>query len=71
MVVSDWTETKYMIADKGHDDVAVRISIKKAEKIPVIPRKSNAIVPGLEGTYKPYYRTQVCNRVFFWSNKRK
>ncbi len=63
--LDDWTETKYMIADKGYDDAAVRIPIRKAEKIPVILRKANAIVPGLQEAYKPYYRTQVCDRAFF------
>ncbi len=55
--LGDWSEIKYMIADKGCDDAAVRIPIRKAEKIPVIPRKANAIVPGLQEAYKPYYRT--------------
>ncbi len=43
--LGDWSEIKYMIAGKGYDDAALRISIRKAEKIPVIPRKANAIVP--------------------------
>ncbi len=63
--LGDWSEIKYMIADKGYDDAAVCISIRKAEKIPVIPRKANAIFLGLQEAYKPYYSTQVCNRAFF------
>ncbi len=59
-----------MIADKGYDYAAVRIPIKKAEKIPVIPRKANAIVPGLQELTSlitvPGLRSSV-----FLSNKRK
>ncbi len=34
----------------------MRIPIKKVKKIPVISRKADAIVPGLQEAYKPYYR---------------
>ena len=36
---------------------AVRTLIKKAEKTPIIPRRANAVFPGLQDIYKPYYRT--------------
>jgi transposase len=63
--LGEWSEVKYVIADKGYDYSAVRIPIKKAEKIPVIPRKANAIVPGLPEDYKSYYRTCSAIERFF------
>lgn len=60
-----WSGVKYVIADKGYDYSAVRIPIKKAEKIPVIPRRANAIFPGLQDAYKPYYRTRSAIERFF------
>ncbi len=45
--LGEWSGVKYVIADKGQDYSAVPTPIKKAEKIPVIPRKANAIFPGL------------------------
>ena len=53
-----WSEIQYVIADKGYDYFAVRTLIKKAEKTPVIPRRANAIFPGLQDIYKPYYTTR-------------
>jgi len=36
----------------------VRDPIKKMEKTPVIPRRANAVSPGLKDVYKPYYNTR-------------
>lgn len=63
--LGEWSKFKYIIADKGYDYSAVRTPIKKAEKIPVIPRKANAIFPGLQDAYKPYYRTRSAIERFF------
>jgi transposase len=63
--LGDWTGIEYVIADKGYDYAAVRIPIRKAEKIPVIPRRSNAIFPGLQDIYKSYYRTRSAIERFF------
>ena len=60
-----WSGIRYVIADKGYDYFAVRAPIKKAEKIPVIPRRANAIFPGLQDIYKPYYRTRSAIERFF------
>ena len=61
----NWTGIQYIIADKGYDYTAVRIPIKKAKKTPVIPRRSNAIFPGLQDIHKPYYRTRLAIERFF------
>lgn len=63
--LGEWSKIRYIIADKGYDYSAVRTPIKKAEKIPVIPRKANAIFPGLPEAYKPYYRTRSAIERFF------
>ena len=63
--LSEWHGIKYVIADKGYDYSAVRTPIKKAEKIPVIPRKANAIFPGLQEAYTHYYRTRSAIERFF------
>ena len=60
-----WSEIQYVIADKGYDYFAVRTLIRKAEKTPVIPRRANAIFPGLQDIYKPYYRTRSAIERFF------
>lgn len=39
--------------------------IKKAEKITIIPRQANAIFPGLQDIYKPYYHTRSAIERFF------
>jgi transposase len=54
-----------VIADKGYDDFDVRILIRKAEKIPVIPRRAHAIFPGIQDTYTFYYRTRSAIECFF------
>lgn len=60
-----WSEIQYVIADKGYDYSSVRIPIKKAGKTPVIPRRANAIVPGLQDIYKSYYRSRSSIERFF------
>jgi len=60
-----WSGIRYVIADKGYDYSAVRTPIKKAKRIPVIPRRANAIFPGLQDIYKPYYRTCSAIERFF------
>ena len=42
-----WSGIRYVIANKGYDYSAVRTPVKKAKRIPVIPRRANAIFPGL------------------------
>lgn len=63
--LGEWSETQYVIADKGYDYSSVRIPIKKSGKIPVIPRRANAVVPGLQDIYKSYYRTRSAIERFF------
>lgn len=63
--LGNWADIKYVIADKGYDYSSVRIPIRKSEKIPVIPRRANAIFPGLQEIYKPYYRTRSAIERFF------
>ena len=60
-----WEGIPYIIADKGYDYFDVRHPIKKAGKIPVIPRRVNAVVPGLQNIYKPYYNTRSAIERFF------
>jgi len=43
----------------------VRDPIKKAGKTPVIPRRANAVVTGLQDVYKPYYSTRSAIERFF------
>lgn len=61
----EWSGVQYVIADKGYDYLAVHRPIKKAGKIPVIPRRANAICPGLQDIYKPYYRKRSAIERFF------
>ena len=56
---------RYVMADKGYDYSAVRTPIKKAKRTPVIPKRANAIFPGLQDIYKPYYRTRSAIERFF------
>ena len=63
--LGEWSETQYVIADKGYDYSVVRTTIKKAKKIPIIPRRANAIFPGLPDVYKPYYHTRSAIERFF------
>jgi len=65
----NWENIQYVIADKGYDYFDVRHPIKKAGKIPVIPRRENAVVPGLPDIYKPYYHTRSSIERFFGSIK--
>ncbi|MFI0436032.1 MAG: hypothetical protein ACH350_10000 [Parachlamydiaceae bacterium] len=51
--------------NKGYDDSDVPTAIKKAEKIPIIPRKAHAIFPGWQEAYKPYYPTRSAIERFF------
>ncbi len=60
-----WEGIQYVIADKGYDYFDVRHPIREAEKVPVIPRRANATVPGLQALYKPYYRTRSAIERFF------
>jgi transposase len=59
----DWQGSKYIIADKGYDTYDVRACITEAEKIPVIPRKKNALYPGVKD--KLLYRTRSAIERFF------
>ena len=63
--LGEWSGIQYVIADKGYDYFAVRTPIKKAGKIPIIPRRSNAIRTGLQDIYKPYYHTRSAIERFF------
>ena len=43
----------------------MRDSIKKVGKTPVIPKRANAVVPGLQDVYKLYYNARSAKeRVF-------
>lgn len=61
----EWENIQYVIADKGYDYFDVRHPIRKAGKIPVIPRRANAVVPGLPDNYKPYYHSRSAIERFF------
>ena len=61
----EWKNIQYVIADKGYDYFDVRHQIKEAGKIPIIPRRANAAVPGLPAIYKPYYSTRSAIERFF------
>ena len=43
-----WAGIQYVIADKGYDYYAVRVPIRTAKKIPIIPGRTNGIAPGLQ-----------------------
>ncbi len=60
-----WSGIQYIIADKGYDYSSVRILIKKDGKVPVIPRRANAVVPGLQDIYKSYYLSRSSIERFF------
>lgn len=63
--LGNWSGIQYVIADKGYDYFSVRDPIRKSGKVPVIPRRANAVVPGLQEIYKPYYRTRSSIERFF------
>jgi transposase len=60
---ADWRGIEYLIADKGYDYSAVRTTIRKVGKTPIIPRRSNAIFPGVSD--KPRYKTRSAIERFF------
>ena len=60
----EWEGIHYVIADKGYDYFDVRHPIKKAGKIPVIPRRANAVLPELQDIYKPYYNRPLSKLAF-------
>jgi transposase len=57
----------YIIADKGYDYGEVRGLIRDSNKIPVIPRRQNAICPGVQD--KERYATRSAIERFFSSIK--
>lgn len=63
----DWDSVNYIIADKGYDYSEVRNLIKESKKIPVIPRRENAICPGVQD--KERYATRSAIERFFSSIK--
>ena len=65
----DWENINYIIADKGYDTARVRQLIRAAGKKPVIPRRKNAIIPGLPDALKPYYKTRSAIERFFGAIK--
>ena len=60
---SDWKNIEYIIADKGYDYLAVRQQITKVGKTAVIPRRNNAIFPGVRD--KERYKTRSAIERFF------
>ena len=60
---ADWRNINHLVADKGYDCTEVRIAIRKLGKTPVIPRKSNAIFPGVQD--KVRYKTRSAIERFF------
>jgi len=60
---ADWSEIRYIIADKGYDCSLVRNQIIAGGKIPVIPRKKGAICPGIRD--KERYKTRSAIERFF------
>jgi transposase len=60
-----WENIEYVIADKGYDYFDVRYPIKESGKTPVIPRRANAVVPGLTENLRPYYHTRSAIERFF------
>ena len=61
----EWEKIQYVIADKGYDYFDVRHPIKEAGKIPIIPRRANAVVPGIQDNYKLFYRSRSAIERFF------
>jgi transposase len=59
----DWHNVNYVVADKGYDTAAIRISIREAAKIPIIPRRRGAICPGVQDKIR--YRTRSAIERFF------
>lgn len=58
-----WQDVLYVIADGGYDYYDVRHSLKQAGKIPVIPRRSNAVCPGIRDPER--YQTRFNIEHFF------
>ena len=60
---ADWRGIEYLIADKGYNYAAVRKLIREAGKIAVIPRRSNAFIPGVRDSVR-YKTRSAIERVF-------
>ena len=58
-----WRGIQYIVADKGYDYGKVRQPIREAGKTPVIPRRRNAFVPGVQD--KERYKTRSAIERFF------
>lgn len=61
--LSDWRSIQHIVADKGYDYAKVRQTIRKKGKIPVIPRRNNAFIPGVQD--KARYQTRSAIERFF------
>ena len=55
-LLGDWRGINHVVADKGYDFSAVRVPIREAGKKPVIPRRKNAFIPGVQDTER--YKTR-------------
>jgi transposase len=60
---ADWRAIQYIVADKGYDYAKVRQPIGQAGKTPVIPRRNNAFIPGVQD--KARYKTRSAIERFF------
>lgn len=59
----NWEPFKYVVADKGYDYYDVHSVLREADKIPVIPRRRNALFPGVQD--KERYATRSAIERFF------
>ena len=62
-LLGDWRGINHVVADKGYDFSAVRVPIREAGKKPVIPRRKNAFIPGVQDTER--YKTRSAIERFF------
>lgn len=68
--LGEWSETQYVIADKGYDYSAVRTTIKKAKK-PNHSATSQRDFSGSPRCLQTLLSYAFCNRALFWSDQRK
>ena len=54
-----WEPFKYIVADKGSDDDDAHSVIREAGKIPVTPRRRNALFPGVRDKERSATRSAI------------
>ena len=61
----NWDDIHFIVGDKGYDFYDVKKLIRDAGKQPVIPRRQNALVPGVLPQHKDKYRSRFAVEHFF------